>query len=276
MSEQNILNPAQTSLLSPDWGYSEGLPETRSLFQAQSGKPYSRRQFVRGRIYELAWNNRDLATKHALQQWAQQYENDFFTLADWERSRYFTGRFEGPLTFNPVGNQQYNVKGRFIELPGLPVYAAPVNWARDAIFLEERNGFGEDLVKLVGTWGFGSDGFMHGLGEYQNGNTNTTDYAAWLYYGYGLRVWAAKRPTRGIMSFTVARIRDGAVAGPSDIDLYAAADTNSAAIWTVTNDAVFGGQMGLDLYLVKLQATNRKNASATALTIVADAIEVMQ
>ena len=114
MSEQNILNPSQTSLFNPDWGYTEGLPEMRSLFQAMSGKMYSRRQMGRGRVYDLAWNNRDQATKHSLQQWAQQYENDFFSLADWERSRYFCGRFEGPLTFSPAGNQRYNIRGRFI------------------------------------------------------------------------------------------------------------------------------------------------------------------
>src|SRR5713226_3702097 len=125
MSEQNILNPSATSLLNFDYGYTEGLPETRSLFQAASGKMFSRRQMGRGRVYDLAWNNRDLATKHALQQWAQQYENDFFSFADWERARYFSGRFEGPLIFNPVGNQKYNIRGRFIELPGLAMFQYP-------------------------------------------------------------------------------------------------------------------------------------------------------
>ncbi len=163
VSATDVLNPAQTSLLNPDWGYTEGLPEMRSLFQAASGKMYSRRQFGLGRAYDLAWNNRDLATKHALQQWAQQFENDFFSLADWERSRYFSGRFEGPLTFNPVGNQAYNIKGRFVELPGLLMSSWPSNYTRDAIFLEERNGFGDDLLKLTGTgWFFETVAGCHG------------------------------------------------------------------------------------------------------------------
>src|SRR6266851_6814134 len=102
MSEQNILNASATSLLNFDYGYTEGLPEMRSQFQAASGKMYARRQMGRGRVYDLAWNNRDLTTKHALQQWERQYENDFFSLQDFERTRYFSGRFEGPLTFSPT------------------------------------------------------------------------------------------------------------------------------------------------------------------------------
>src|SRR5690349_13016344 len=189
MSEQNILNPSATSLLNVDWGYTEGLPEMRSVWQAMSGKIYSRRQMVRGRVYDLAWNKRDLATKHSLQQWERQYENDFFTLADWERSRYFSGRFDGPLSYSPAGFNQWNIRGRFVELPGLAMYQWPVNWGRDSIFLEERNGFGEDLVKLTGGWTYQSgDAPSHGGALYYSNGLNNT--AEWSYFGYGYRLWA--------------------------------------------------------------------------------------
>jgi hypothetical protein len=270
VSEQNILNPAQTSLFNPDWGYTEGLPETRSLFQAASGKMFSRREFGLGRVYDLAWNNRDLATKHTLQQWAQQYENDFFSLADWERSRYFSGRFEGPLTFNPVGNQKYNIKGRFIELPGLAMFAYPTNYARDAIFIEERNGFGEDLVKLTGTWAFNADAVnCHGGGDYTSSTANDT--AEWIYFGYGYQVWSRKLPDRGIMSATMTRVRDGVQIGAVDnVDLYAASSTPSAMVYSTQN------ANPLDFYRIKLRVTGTKNASSSNFAVDADAIQVMQ
>jgi hypothetical protein len=267
VSEQNILNPTQLSLFNPDWGYTEGLPETRSMFQAASGKMYARREFGLGRVYDLAWNNRDLATKHALQQWAQQYENDFFSLADWERARYFTGRFEAPLTFNPVGNQKYNIKGRFIELPGLAMFAYPSNWSRDAIFLEERNGFGEDLVKLTGTWAYYA---VTGHGGAQYFSSNTNDFAEWVYFGYDCQIWSEKNSDRGIAEYTVTRVRDGAVqAGPTNIDLYSASFVVSAAVFTTAN-------LRLDFYRVKLRVTGTKNAGSSGFNISADAIQVMQ
>ena len=263
MSEQNILNPTQASLFNPDWGYTEGLPEMRSVFQAASGKMFSRRQQALGRIYDLAWNNRDLATKHALQQLAQQYENDFFSLADWERGRYFSGRFEGPLAFSPVGNQRYNIRGRFIELPGLAMFAYPTNWARDAIFLEERNGFGEDLVKLTGSgWVFLSPFVSnHGGDAYRSINANDT--AEWLYFGYNFRYWALSDVSSGIVELSL----DGAVV--ATLDLYSAAALNAAPVFTSSN-------VKLGFHRVKVRVTGTKNASATNFWCYADAIEVMQ
>jgi hypothetical protein len=269
VSEQNILNPTAASLLNFDYGYSEGLPETRSLFQAMSGKMNARRQMGRGRVYDLAWNSRDLATKHTLQQWAQQYENDFCSLADWERGRYFSGRFDGPLIFSPSGNQKYNIRGRFIELPGLALFSYPTNWTRDAIFLEERNGFGEDLLKLVGTWTYGAGSGAHGGFRYINSNTNTTETAEWLYFGYGFRLWEETGPNLGIVSLSVTRLRDGSVVqGATDIDCYAAGSA-SAMLFTLSS-------LALDSYRVKLTTTNRKNVSSSGNGITADAIEVMQ
>lgn len=274
MSEQNILNPTQTSLLSPDWGYAEGLPETRAIFQPKSGRIYSRREMGRGRIYNLPWNNRDLNTKHLLQQWAQQYENDFFTLADWERGRYFSGRFDGPLTFTPSGNQRYNIRGQFIEIPGLPMFAYPANWSRDAFFLTIRNGFGEDLVKLLtaANWTFDGTGSPtlnpFSGNAYRSQNTNET--AEWIYFGYDCQIWSPKFTTYGIAEFTITRIRDGvAVAGPTNVDLYAATFQNSAPVFTTTN-------LGLDFYRVKIRVTGTKNALSTGFICWADAVQVMQ
>jgi hypothetical protein len=270
MSEQNILNPTATSLFSPDYGFTEGLPELRTVLQAQSGKMFMRRQRGAGRVYQLGWKSRSSATANALRQWEEQYRNDFFSFADWIRGRYFSGRFQAPLSFGPTGNEQFDIKGIFEELPTVNLFQYPANWGVDSVFLEERNGFGEDLVKLVGTWTFAADANAHGGAYYSDANTNTTDAAEWVYFGYGCRVWAQTAANLGKMTVTVTRVRDGNVmAGPTTVDLYTAGTVLSAPLFTQTN-------YPLDTYRVKLQATNTKNASSSGLTILADALEVMR
>jgi hypothetical protein len=256
----------------------EGLPEegstlqvqNRSIFQPRSGKMFSRQQAGLGRIYQLLWNARDLATKHTLQQWEEQYRQDYFTLADWERGRYFTGRFDSSLTYNPRGNQSYDIKARFTELAGLPMFAYPTNWARDAVFLEERNSAGEDLVKLLtpANWTFNVLPNGHGGAYYSSNVTNAT--AEWQYFGYGFQFWSATGTGGGIVEVTCTRVRDGSIAsGPTNVDLYAAVPANSAALLTVTN-------LGLDFYRVKLRVTGTKNAASTDFLCLADAIQVMR
>jgi len=241
----------------------------RSIFQAQSGKAYSRQQLARGRVLDVTWGGRDKATMHTLRQWELQYRSDFFTLVDWERTRYYSGRFEGPLEFSPAGNEKWNIQGRFVELPGLALNTYPSNWSRDAIFLEERNGFGEDLVKLVGSWTFFSTVNEHGGSGYVS--TATNDTTEWLYFGYGFRFWSRKESNGGIGEVTVTRVRDNTAVGgtPTNVDIYAAATQASAALLAVQN-------LPLDLYRVKLRNTGTKNASSTGFETIADAIEVMQ
>lgn len=268
MSEQNVLNPTQTSLFNPDWGYTEGLPELRSVFQAQSGNIYSRLQQGLGRIYDLGWNGRDLATKLAFQQWENQYRDDYFTLADYDSGRYFTGRFDSPLSYSPRGNAQYDIKGRFIELPGKPMFAYPSNWNRDAIFLEDRNSAGETLAKLTGTWASDTNAAYHGGTAYLSQTTNDT--AEWVYFGYGFQVWSAKAAANGIVNLFVFRVRDGVgVSGGNLFDLYNASTVPSAPYQTVVN-------LPLDFYRVVLTVTGTKNVAASNFFCEADAVQVMR
>lgn len=270
MSEQNVLNTTAASLLNFDYGYSAGLPEIRSTFEPASGRPFARDAMGRGRIYELAWNKRDLATERALQQFANQYSKDFFSLADWELGRYFTGRFDAPLIFSPSGNQSYNIRGRFVELPGVGMFSYPSNWTDDAIFLEHKDGWGDDLVKLAGTWTLDTSANHHGGDAYKNVNTNTTDAAEWLYFGYGFQLWAMKASNLGILSLSATRVRDAfPVVAPTNVDLYNASTLASAALFTITG-------LALDQYRVKITATNTKNASSSAKDIFADAVQVMK
>ncbi len=270
MSEANILNPSASDQLNPDYGYSEGLPELRSVFQAQSGNLYTRRNISRGRSFELGWLGRPQANIDALRQWERQYENDFFTYVDWARSRYYSGRFDSPLIYSQEGNDKWTVRGRFVELPGRPMNTYPSNWSRDAIYCDERDGFGNDLFKQTGTWTYAADANAHGGAHLTNANTNASDKAELIYFGYGARIFAKKANNLGILNWRVKRVRDGTdVYGPTAVDLYSAGTVAAAALDAVTN-------LGLDLYRVSIEATNTKNGSSAAKTIIADAIQVMQ
>jgi hypothetical protein len=280
MSEQNILNSTQTSLLNPDYGYTEGLPNLLAEWQAASGKWFGRQRLARGRIYELAWNDRDKATMHSLKQWERQYEKDAFSFQDFERSRYFSGRFDGPLVYSPVGNEQWNIRGRFIELPGLAIYTYPSDWSRDAAFLEEAlypqaSATGrEDQVKLTGSWTLNGpdNSAFHGVavGRRAAYFSNTTDNTAeWVYFGYGFRFWSPKNNNLGIVGIGVTKVRDGTTAlSEQTVDLYAATLENSAALFIKSD-------LPLDWYRVKLRVTGTKNASSSDYRCYADAIETM-
>lgn len=267
MSEQNILNPTAGNDLSPDYGYTEGLPQMMSQFQARSGKVQARQLLARGRVFDLVWGSRLKTTVDALRQWEAQYRNDFFSYQDIERGRYFSGRFSGPLTISASGFNHYDIKGEFIEMPGLAMFAYPANWngsaVQDSIFIEERDGFGNDLVKYTGAgW------TVHAVkAQAHNGfwsfDATTNDYCEIVYFGYGFRYWSPKDNNLGIVEISL----DGAVLGT--VDLYAAATANSAALFTQTNTS-------LGFHRVKLRCTGTKNAASSNFFVTYDAIEVMQ
>jgi len=430
MSEQNILNPTADSLLNPLYGWQASRKHAIQQFKPLAGIASARLQAGAGISYQLTWDLDDVS-KFALEQWEQQYLMDFFTLVDWAKGRYFSGRFGGDVEFIPLGNNHWGASAVFEELPGLTVlrrnlvspaeefgdaawvkvgvpsvpvvtpnaaldpngrrsadqidFAAtgagqenqiqqnafsvpPVspkgrkfrwsvwlwapsattikqqlydgasgfqairnltttpqrfdleatvgagatvlvpelvnpqneaaktiyawhaqlddlilpweagliypNWNRDAFFLDERNGLGEDLVKLVtGGWTIQTDpgGGRHGKKSYEATDaTPGSRIAEWQYFGGGCRIWSIRDSYLGIMRITITRVRDNTVvAGPTDVDLYSA---------TFLGDAgpVFStGDLPLDLYRVRLQ-NNGKNGSSSGYTIEADAIEVMR
>jgi hypothetical protein len=269
MSEQNILNPNAASVYSPDYGYSEGLPQMFAMFQARSGKTFARQLSARGRVFNLEWHNRLKVDCDYLRTWEAQYRNDFFSYQDIERARYFSGRFAAPLEISAGAFDRWNIRGQFIEMPGLPMFAYPSAWGTDSIFLEERDGFGNETAKLTGVWTFAANANAHGGSEETSTNLNTTDAVEILYYGYGFRLYARKANNLGIMQLS-STFQDGTVeVAATNIDLYNAAALASAVLSTQAN-------LKLGFHRVKLLATNTKNAASTAKTIVWDAIEVMQ
>lgn len=103
---------------------------------------------------------------------------------------------------------------------------------------------------------------FHNGAAYLNTGTLNTDAAEWLYFGYGLQIWSPKAPWMGIMAVYLDNVYQGSV------DLYSAALTASAAVFTLTN--VF-----LGFHRVKLMPTDTKNASSSGFIVAADALQVM-
>jgi hypothetical protein len=267
MSAADILNPTLGSDLNPDYGYSEGLPQMNSSFQAKGGRVNSRQLMARGRVYDLAWGNRPRAIADALRQWEAQFRTDFFTYVDWERGRYFSGRFAGPLQISPSGYNKWDIRGQFVEIPGLVMFQYPnTNWfgaaTQDSIFIEETDGSGNQLVKLTGTWTNEPNPPAHAGRDFFSNTLNDT--AEWLYFGYGFRLWSRTQGNLGIVALSV----DGG--GETNIDLYSAATLNSFAISTTAVNIALG------FHRVKLRVTHTKNAASTDFYCYADAIEVMQ
>lgn len=264
MSEQNILNPTAVSTLNPDYSIPIDDPDIAAMWQARSGRPYIRNTQVRGQVFQLHWEKADFTTYRALRQWHRQYRNEVFSFQDIEDSRYYTGRFaEGSFKHERVINNQVTVQAVFVEVPGMPMFQYPGNWGVDSVFLEERDGFGSDLVKLTGSWTFETLGspLCHGDSNYNSSTTN--DAAEWAYFGYGFRVWALKWSGGGIAEVSL----DGTVLGT--YDTFNATNVNAAPLWTQQN-------VGLGQHRVKLRATGTKNASSSGFNVRADALEVMR
>ncbi|HEY6349601.1 MAG TPA: hypothetical protein VI636_09350 [Candidatus Angelobacter sp.] len=108
-----------------------------------------------------------------------------------------------------------------------------------------------------------SNANYHNGFAYVDSGTITTDAAEWIYFGYGFQLWSPKGPGMGIVQISLDKVVQAA------IDLYAAALTPSAAVFTLTN-------VPLGLHRVTLNPTNTKNASSSGFIVAADAIQVMR
>jgi hypothetical protein len=262
MSEANILNPTPQSVMNPSYKLPHKDPAIIGRWQARSGKAFARGMLTRGLVWNLHWDNVLFSTYLALRQWFRQYEQDFFSYFDIDDNRYYSGQFLDEPQYERAANNQVNVTATFVTIPGLAQFVYPSNWGVDSIFLEERNGFGSDLVKLTGTgWALQVLAAHHGGQAYQSAVTN--DIAEWKYVGYGFRYWAAKASTFGIVEISL----DGTVLGT--VDLFNAATSNAAALFTQLNAP-------LGEHRVKLRCTGTKNAGSSAFTVNADAMEVMR
>ncbi|MCU1307116.1 MAG: hypothetical protein JWN45_1811 [Acidobacteriaceae bacterium] len=261
MSEQNILNPAGSDL-NPDFPLPmPGTNAPLSVFQPRSGPPIKRIQAEAGRIIPLTWTKRARSVRDRLVQWEAQYKTGFFSFYHAELDRYFTGSFADNLQPVQVGYEQWNISGTFMEMPGVPMFVYPTNWNRDAIFLEERDDFGNDRVKLTGAWFLNASGNEHAGRAYVSGTLNST--AEWEYVGYGFRVWSRKDVDCGDVEISL----DGTVLGLNN---------NYNAVVLASLPDFVKADVPLGRHRVKLRVTNLKDAASSGFQVFADAIEVMQ
>ena len=176
--------------------------------------------------------------------------------------RFFPVRFAAPVRHRLAAHESHDIEVDLIEVVGVTLdevhHPDPLDLSTSTSFLEETEG-----TALVGSWtdpGYVPD--AHGGGERNNVNTNTADEFAFTYSGYGFRLWARKDTDLGICKVLLDDVDLG------NVDLYAAAAADSAALLTKLDVA-------LGLHTVKVRATNTKNGSSSANTIVADAVEFM-
>lgn len=262
MSELTIIGTSPADPLNPDYPLElPPLPEPDD-FVAESGEFFTRQRNLSGRVIPLSWSRRPKATADALRQMFDQHRNGgFVSFHHIENDRYFSGNLRG-LRVSQSRYEGWDISATFYEQAGRALYAYPSNWARDAVFMEERDDYGNDLVKLIAGWTwFPSNGERHGAGTYQ---TNVQLAAAeWNYLGYGFRVWSIKHPSLGLF----AVLLDGVLLDWQD--LYAPASQISSPVYTRQN-------VPLGLHRVQLICTGEKNPLATGYAVEADAIEVMR
>jgi hypothetical protein len=168
MSEANILNPTPQSALNPSYSIPHKDPAIIASWQPRSGKPFSRNMLSRGMEFQLHWEKVLFSTYQSLRQWFRQYELDFFSYFDIDDNRYYSGQFLAEPQYERLANNQVNISATFVVVPTLPLFQYPGNWGVDSIFLEERNGFGQDLVKLTGTWDHGDKNYVLWSEQFDN------------------------------------------------------------------------------------------------------------
>jgi hypothetical protein len=267
MSEQNILNPSISSQLNPDYSVKINKPAIIARWQARSGKPFARFLASRGLVWDLQWGNRMFSDADALVQWFNQYEQDFFSYADWDTGRYYSGQFADQPSIERLGNQRVNISAQFIVIPTLAMFQYPSRWGTDSVFFNTQDGFNSLLAKMTGSWASGAGGFNgwghSGASSIVYGSSTTNDIAEWLYFGYGFRLWSPSGSANGIGEVSL----DGSVLGT--FDTYNAVSQVSSVKWTQQS-------VPLGLHRVKIRVTGTKNASSSGFLIIADAIEVMR
>jgi alpha-L-fucosidase 2 len=233
---------------------------------ADSGRVYQRLKKAPQRLFELEFFRRATDEAEQIRDWYARFKSDYFIFrhkvyinnAGTYLQRDFPVTFAQEPDYELVGNEAWDIRVRLLEAVGaaLSTYPDPAA-GHPTHFLEETAGFA-----VAGTWTSGANADASGGNEKTNANANTTDKFRWLYSGYGFRLRGRKASNLGIGQVLL----DGVSLG--NVDFYAASPTAHAPLLTKT-DVVLG------LHVVELKATNTKNASSSANTIPADAIEVI-
>jgi len=123
--------------------------------------------------------------------------------------------------------------------------------------------FGDVMVATNGSWTLTANAAALSKYNWVGANTNTTDWAAYRYLGYGFQFWAYTGPAMGKANLVL----DGTVL--TTIDFYSAGSTQRVMLWQQL-------AVPLGVHLVQLVATNTKNGASSANTVAWDALKVMR
>jgi len=240
------------------------------LQEAESGRALARLVRPDRRLFRLALRARSTDDIEQLRDWYARFRAGYFVFEHkvWVNNagafltRRFPVRFAQPLQEELFAPHAYNGPVELLEQVGEQLqttdYPDPAA-GHPSFFLEEDDALAK---ALLGSWTIAAQANAHGTQEATNPNTNTTDAFQFLYAGYGFRLWARKDSNLGILRVLLDEADLGTV------DLYAAAPAAAASLLAKLD-------VPLGLHRVKILATNTKNASSSANTIVADAIEVI-
>ncbi|MFQ5817980.1 MAG: hypothetical protein ACE5H2_08505 [Terriglobia bacterium] len=260
---------AATDLFPLEADYALAQPWSAGIVRAvaESGRQLARLKRAPQRVFRLVFRQRPTSEKLQLEDWYRRFERDFFNWrhAVWQvkpdgsyLERYFAVEFAGPPQIELVANEAHDMEVALVEAVGRALFAYPdPAMGHPAAFQEE-----DATSKTQGTWSLVADATAHGGNEKQNTNLNTTDFALWVYAGYGFRLWARNGPDLGIFEVLLDDTSLG------NVDLYAAAAAGAQPVFTKLD-------VPLGVHRIKLRATNTKNAAATGQIILADALEYL-
>lgn len=262
MSEMDIFP------LTPDYPISRRVLSGVLEGFADSGRRFARLKRAPRLLHELELRARPTQEKTQLEEWYRRFEKSWFSLHDpvfavdpeagTYIERYFSVEFAAQPEYELLANESWNLRVLLADRIGAPLFSYPDPTAGHAsVFLEASEAFA-----VTGTWTSTTEALAHGGNEKTNPNTNTADALQWVYAGYGFRLWGRHANDLGIVEVLLDTVSLGTV------DLYAASPVASQPLLTQLD-------VPLSLHTVKLKATSSKNASSSANTILADALEIL-
>lgn len=260
--------------IGPDYGWERLRRSQLAIIKPAFGRPWSRTVGNGGHSTTFSWMGRSGACVERLKQWAEQYEDGFFTIVDQDGGgRHYVGRFVGDMPLSQAGHDKYNIQGwSFEEIPGCPMVEYPSEWERWSVLMPPIDDFGDQTAAtfsaLAGHWFrpepvANDDGSVYTPRQLMIPAPTAGDWITFEYRGYGFRLWAKCGVSYGIISMFI----DG-VAQP-DIDLYNALELGETMVYE--NAAI-----PLGVHRVKLVLTNTKNAAALGTGALIDKLQVMR
>jgi hypothetical protein len=272
MPETDILNPVQGydpnlgGSMCPSYGFTRKRANTRSNKKPVGGQPWSRELSNAGHAYELSWLGRPLAIARKLKWYAEQYEDGYFTIIDWDSNgRHYVGHFTSDVTPVLTKNNNFDIQMvEFTEIPICPMVQYNTDWDNEAIWHYPFNDYGDQKLAVSGTW----TKTVHALGS-QNVTTMDSaglaagDWAQYEYRGYGFKLQLLKGPAFGKADIYL----DGSLL--QTVDCYAPVNEGPQIVLTME-------AMSLDFHRVKAVVDATKNAAATAPALSWVGLQVMR